>query len=230
MVQLKYRAFASNKYAYIQLFQLGAIAIFSALFTYFLIDDIVFSLVLLIIVPTFFFLFFYLSNPLAYKRVCVNSEGIRCGKTFVKYSDVINVTIVDGYVEEWQGFRFLEKTFGITQSIDYYIGDIICVNCEFNGFKPKNPEKYIYIPKNKKSEEILERYCEKYIIASKDKSQTIKKRPKFSKYFIPTCIKSAVVCPVFCVILFAMFPDNLWKGFWLSLFTTLWVILPLCKR
>ena len=165
MVQIKYNGFVSNIYFCVNL--LLAI-VFGLFFTslIWLFDNaqvhavhylilFCFAVILVIFVE-------YFRSPAIFKRVVINSEGIRCGKLFVKYENIEKITVTRGCVYEWFGLSWFQDMTGIPQHAEVTVEDIICINCDFQGFKSKKAKGCIYIPRNQQTDEILRRYSEDY--------------------------------------------------------------------
>ena len=121
---------------------------------------------LLFFVPLFCFSFlnfswFYLEAPFIYKRVTLTDEGIKCGKNFVKYEDIETIKIYCCYHRASKTGSLIKVPFE-SQIIEVFVGEIICINCDFTGFGFKGSKGRIYIPKNEKTDAILRKHIEKY--------------------------------------------------------------------
>ena len=117
------------------------------------------------------FVFVFLAEksyaPFAYKRVCIDSRGIRCAGKYLSYSEVEKISLAHGRVKYWREFLRREFYFRALESLrlptDLYVEDMICFDCTFAGFqKKKETQGCVYIPKNKRTDAILRKYCNDY--------------------------------------------------------------------
>ena len=104
----------------------------------------------------------YSNAPIAYNRYKINSVGIKCGKNFIKYSDIENISIVEGYIEEWWRFRAVKNSMRVQPQTDIALEDIISVNCNFSGFEKKKASCCIYLPKTVAIDKVLRERCVAY--------------------------------------------------------------------
>ena len=109
----------------------------------------------------------YLYSPIPYKAVDLTSDGVRCGKKFVRYADIKSAYITSGRVDEKFGFSFLEDALGIPQHLEIYTEDIICINSEPKGLSGRDAKECIYLPKNKKTDAILRAKSQVYRAVAK---------------------------------------------------------------
>lgn len=161
MVQVKHKGFISNIYVF---YNLITAVFFTSLFAV-----LIWSnregfpyLLFLCMLPFIFFavqVIYYIRAPIAYGKYEINAEGVRCREKFIKYEEISRITICESYVAEWFGFRFVETFLGVSQHEKVSIEDMICLNCEFMGYKSKKAKSCIYIPKNKKTDALLKKYC-----------------------------------------------------------------------
>ncbi len=164
---MNYKGFVSNKLVlYNTLIAASFVATFTSLIVF---DQNSVSLGIGVFLFFFTFAFFAARSiaPFAYKRVRIDSCGIRCGKNYLPYSDIEKISVVHGRVKEWWGYRFVKEHHfrafeALRLPLDVYVEDMICFNCNFVGFKKKATRGCIYIPKNKKTDAILRKYCDKY--------------------------------------------------------------------
>lgn len=163
-----YKCFVSNELVlYNTLISASLAALFAFVFVF---DEN--SLLLGVGVFLFFFTFVFCaernSAPFAYKRIRIDSCGVRCGKAYVAYSDIEKISVARGRVKEWWGYRFTEEHYfrpfeALQLPLDVYVEDMLCFNCNFVGFKKEKATRgRVYVPQNKKTDAILRKYCDKY--------------------------------------------------------------------
>ena len=145
------------------------------------------------------FAFYFLPNrlraPIAYKRFTLKSEGILYGKNFIKYEDIERVVVCRGYVEKWFGFRFVEKLSGIEQHAEICAGDMICINCDFRGFRGRKNKNAVYIPRNKNTDSVMRKYCTAYASQIPEtKDETREKTEKNSRKTLWRLVAASLVC------------------------------------
>ncbi len=157
MVQLNnYEGFVSNEYALVSIFRtliVVVVCLVSLLFINASVALIVFFLLfnLLIFVDNYFL------APMAFKRVRIDQTGICIGRRTIGYSQIKTVSIDIAYIRRYWGFSFIEEHTGIEQHTDIYCEEMICINGNFLGFASSNC--CFYIPKNKRTVELMLRYC-----------------------------------------------------------------------
>ena len=216
-----YKCFVSNELVlYNTLISASLAALFAFLFVF---DEN--SLLLGVGVFLFFFIFVFWAErngaPFAYKRVRIDPCGIRCGKTYLAYSDIEKISVAHGRVKEWWGYRFTEEHYfrpfeALQLPLDLYVEDMLCFNCNFVGFKKKKATRgCIYVPRNEKTDAILRKYCDKYAGALESEENkpldmhTTKKRKivlDFIQFLSFFCLLPSVILTV---ILFANDSFNL---------------------
>ena len=198
MVQIK--GFVSNIYVYTILF-VGMIgSTFLSVFYYFVSDS--FSVFNILIFFSFIIFIFLrrLGAPFAFKRFSLNSEGIKFDKMFLKYAEIKTISIERGCVEEYNS-RFFENLTFINQHDDIFVEEMICINCLYSGFKPKRKNNLIYIPRNRKTDAFMRKYCKAYENAVEESNQNHTYYPPKSRYrififFLPLCFFSFVLCMI----------------------------------
>ncbi|MBQ8689021.1 MAG: hypothetical protein IJ515_01495 [Clostridia bacterium] len=135
--------------------------------------------------------------PLAYKRFSVNSEGVRFGNRLVKYSEIHSINVSSAYVNEWFGFAAFESLTGRRAHTEIPTEDVICINCEFRGYGRKQTDGCIYVPRNKKTDALLKKYCKAYADIQANKSEKCDKatnRGAVLYYVLATAILCVAVC------------------------------------
>lgn len=163
MVPVRYKGFVSNVYVLISLIQSVIFAAPLSLLLQCVSED--FSALLFL--GTFFAIFVCLAaEPLryasvAFQRVTLTAEGVRCGKSFIPYENIEKISVKAAYIDEWFGFRYIESAIGASQHNEIYTENMICINCDFLGFG-RTAKQCIYIPQNRKTEELLMSFCEAY--------------------------------------------------------------------
>ncbi len=162
VVQLKVKGFVSNIYVYLNMFLSAFGAFLFATLAYFIEHQIILSIVLFSV----FFIFDFFSPCLyakyAYVRFCIDEKGIKCGKKYITYDSIKDVNLVEGSIEEKIGPFKVDNYTGRIRGIEIFLEDMICINCDFSGFKGANQGEKFYIPRNKKTDMILKKYCKRY--------------------------------------------------------------------
>jgi len=181
----------------------------------------------------FSFLTDYRHAPVAYRRFTVNSEGVRCGKLFVKFENIERIVFRRGYIEEYYGFKFWEDFSGMEQHIEIYVEDMICINCDFEGFKTKKSEECIYVPRNKKTDMLMRKYCDKYAtlvnsLADKYENTTQKCKGKISSRVFGVIVLFFMISLI-TVMLVANDMMSIYKVVFLIPMGLLWILLLVFK-
>ena len=176
------------------------------------------------------FAFYFIGNclraPIACKRFFINSEGIGYGKAFIKHEDIERVVICRGYVEKWFGFRFVENLSGIEQHDEIYAGDMICINCDFRGFRGKKNKNAVYIPRNKNTDSIMRKYCTAYASQFPEiKDETQEKIEKNSRKTLWRIVRVSLIYLVLSIIIILLAGNGvigICKAAFITLFLFLW--------
>lgn len=206
MVRLKYKGFVSNIYVWFKTVQfLLFVAFFSGLI--WMVDPFQIALLAFPILCVVFMLIHYMRTPIPYKIVSLDADGVKCGKEKIRYEDITQIHISDAYISERFGSVLLENALGISQHIEMYVENMICINCEFQGLKGKRANQCIYIPKNAKTDSILRRFSSTYT-AIADKMTGVEKREynPFGKKKIN--VFCTVACNVFWCALLVLLAEN----------------------
>jgi hypothetical protein len=156
------------------------------------------------------FSWFYLEAPFIYKRVTLTDEGIKCGKNFVKYEDIETIKIYCCYHRASKSGSLIKFPFE-SQIIEVFVGEIICINCNFTGFGFKGSKGRIYIPKNEKTDAILRKHIEKYSSVS-DEFCDKPDKPKITSTTIISIISFCIFAFIYTM-LFAVTEGNLYVIF-----------------
>lgn len=229
MVQMReYRGFVSNIYVYMSFIQATMAILFFAILVVFEKNLLKAELILFLgLICLVFFLIQYLRAPRAFSRVILNSEGIRCGAVFIRYDDIKTVSISKGYAENWFGFRHLESLTGIYQHRELRFEDMICINCDFKGYRTK---RCVYIPKNRKTESILTSYSQKFMVLFNNHTEQLAEKPKIiNTYTVLYLAGVLAICLVFCVVMVLIVSAGLITAYKLALLIPIGLIIILTE-
>lgn len=167
MARIKYKSFVSNRYVFWNMcvsILFGAFLSMLATFG----DSIWRSLLCFSLFGTAAFGAFSIQAPFAYQRIKIDQNGVRCGRMAVSYADIQSISVVTGYVPEWRGVLLMGSMYE-----NIYIEDMICINCEFAGFRLRKAKGCMYVPRNARSERLLAEYCAQYAPACEQASECV---------------------------------------------------------
>lgn len=122
----------------------------------------------------------YFPAPIPYKAVDLTDTGIRCGKRFVKYSEITTVNIVNGNLSERYGFPFIENSLGVNQHNEICLEDMICINGEPKGLNGRAAKNSVYVPLNRKTDAILREESRVYRTAADRRLKEGRQMPRLT--------------------------------------------------
>ena len=197
MDKVKNKGFVSNVYVVVNTIITISFLLFFLILFWFDKNKISFPvyMALLLALGTVINFLLYLNAASAYRTYEINNLGIRCGKIRIKFENIEKVSICRGYVEEYFGFSFFERLTGVSQHNEIYVEEMICINCDFEPLNSKKSKKCVYIPKNKKTDALMRKYCKKY-------EQVKKESDKREKAQTNREIKSRIIMLAFVTLFF----------------------------
>lgn len=228
MVQLIFKSFMNKLYAAFSIVISISEAILLFIIMTFMTDfqDLAVKIFFSCVCGTIVFLPFYISAPLAFRRIQFTNMGIVFGKQCVKYEDIERISITRARVSHWFGYAFIEDLLGLPQHFDAYYGEVICINCEFSNYKFSKSQSKLYLPRNEKVEAIFQEYCPKYNIALETYNSIKRDRLKMGKYELVLCVLSSIFSSILVAFILS-FPLLMYKKIIvaIALFAALFIII-----
>ena len=147
-----------------------------------------------------FFIGLYRIAPVAYKRFSLSEEGVSFGGRSLKWSEIESINIKCGFVKIWYGHSLFKKSFWMGSYDEIPVEDIICINCDFSTFRGKAAKNCIYIPRNAKTEQVMQEYCPNYAAVADERD----KNPYLPKILRRDTFPGLILITGLCVMVCAL--------------------------